>query len=347
MLSDDELRAAAEKALKLGIECARDRTKANILANLSGTAASATTPKIAIVPQELPFTLTRAEIADYLDIAGYHRDKARELATAERAVDFGHSLTSKHLQVLANLIDDAPEHDRATLVLHTIDLLARWLLRKRQVLGPDGRIVVGVKSWEKAKKIVAAWISDEFVRQKNSKRKLLPGATIYGVRPDSNQYVAWDGEQYVLRPTRDAVLADKSLMPIGSVRELQVDNPHPGRMAAVEVVIPAPQEHKAEPQSTSVRRRQVRPIDARKELIARLKARHPNTQARKICELIDRNISSTPISRDALAALKSWQTRAPGKHSWVELYDDPKTRNRVRAYVNKVPTLQTATKSSR
>ena len=57
MLSDDELRAAAEKALKLGIECARDRTKANILANLSGTAASATTPKIAIVPQELPFTL--------------------------------------------------------------------------------------------------------------------------------------------------------------------------------------------------------------------------------------------------------------------------------------------------
>jgi hypothetical protein len=344
MLSDDELRAAAEKALRLGIECARDR-KANILANLTGTAAPATTPKIPI--QELPFTLTRAEASDYLDLAGYDPDKARELAIAECAVDFGHSLTSKHLQVLANLIDNAPEHDRATFALHTIDLLARWLLRKRQALGPDGRIVVGVKSWEKAKKIVAAWISDEFVRKKNSKRKLLPGETIYGVRPGSNQYVAWDGEQYVLRPTRDAVLADKSLMPIGSVRELRVDHPHPGRMAAVEVVIPAPQGHKAEPQSTSVRRRQVRPIDARKELIARLKARHPNTQARKICELIDRSISSTPICRDVLAALKSWRTRAPGKHSWVELYDDPRTRNRVRAYVNKVPTLQTATKSSR
>jgi hypothetical protein len=79
------------------------------------------------------------------------------------------------------------------------------------------------------------------VTRKAQAGKLLPGATIYGVRPDSNEYVAWDGEQYVLRPSRDNVLADDSLMPIGSVRELRVDHPHPGPMGQVDVVIPTPQ----------------------------------------------------------------------------------------------------------
>jgi hypothetical protein len=101
-------------------------------------------------------------------------------------------------------------------------------------------------------------------------------------------------------------------------------------------------------QSTSVGRRQRRPPDVRKELIALLKARNPNMKARRICELIDQRIEkSVPIRRDNLSPLKSWQMQASGKRSWVELYDHPKTHNRVRAYVNKVPTLQTATKSSR
>ena len=72
-------------------------------------------------------------------------------------------------------------------------------------------------------------------------RKRLPGATIYGVRPDSNEYVAWDGEQYVLYQTKERVLADDSLIPIGSVQELRVDHPHPGPVDRVEVVIPTPQ----------------------------------------------------------------------------------------------------------
>jgi hypothetical protein len=79
------------------------------------------------------------------------------------------------------------------------------------------------------------------VTRKAKARKLLPGATIYGVRPDSNEYVAWDGEQYVLCQTKERVLADDSLMLIGCVQELRVDHPHPGRMDRVEVVIPTTQ----------------------------------------------------------------------------------------------------------
>src|ERR1035437_1582796 len=79
------------------------------------------------------------------------------------------------------------------------------------------------------------------VTRKAQAREPLPGATIYGVLPDSNEYVAWDGEQYVLCQTKDRVLADGSLMLIGSVQELRVDHSHPGRMDRVEVVIPTPQ----------------------------------------------------------------------------------------------------------
>src|SRR5271157_5449835 len=177
MLSDDELKAAAKTALRLAIESARDRSPANVLTNLGVTAATlqnlgvtaaASSPKPLVVPQELPLPrtdqadrLTRAEIADYLDRAGWDPDKAQKLAAAELAVDFGHSLTSKHLQVFANLIDEAPEQDQTALQLQTVDLLGRWLLRKRQAVGPDGRIVVGVRSLRQAKKIVAVWISDD------------------------------------------------------------------------------------------------------------------------------------------------------------------------------------------
>jgi hypothetical protein len=66
------------------------------------------------------------------------------------------------------------------------------------------------------------------VTRKTQERRLLPGATIYGVRPDSNEYVAWDGEQYVLYQIKERVLADDSLIPIGSVQELSVDHSHPG-----------------------------------------------------------------------------------------------------------------------
>src|SRR5271157_1853320 len=87
MLSDDELKAAAKTALRLAIESARDRSPANVLTNLGVTAATlqnlgvtaaASSPKPLVVPQELPLPrtdqadrLTRAEIADYLDRAGW------------------------------------------------------------------------------------------------------------------------------------------------------------------------------------------------------------------------------------------------------------------------------------
>jgi hypothetical protein len=40
--------------------------------------------------------------------------------------------------------------------------------------------------------------------------------TIIGA--DIDEFVAWDGGQYVLRPTKESVLADEGLKLIGSVR---------------------------------------------------------------------------------------------------------------------------------
>lgn len=154
-------------------------------------------------------------------------------------MDFGSSLTSKHLQVLANLIDDAPEHDRAILALYTVDLLARWLLRKRQAIGPDGRIVVGVRSWGEARKTVVAWIGDRFGSQKNSPP------------------------------------------------EERVPGPANARRSATSAASSA----------DSLRRR---PVDARKELIARLKARNPKlarTQDLRIDRPSDRERSAYPAGQ--------------------------------------------------
>jgi hypothetical protein len=86
---------------------------------------------------------------------------------SSKGLDFGNGLALKDLEGLADLIVSAPEAERATLQLHTVELLAGWLLRKGQAVGPDGRIIVGVRTPEEASKIVAGWINDEFARQKS------------------------------------------------------------------------------------------------------------------------------------------------------------------------------------
>jgi hypothetical protein len=73
----------------------------------------------------------------------------------------------------------------------------------------------------------------------------LPSATIYGA--NISEFVAWDGQRYVLRPTRDSVLADDSLRLIGSVRELsRFTRRSPGY-----VFTPNPSEHVCSPRNTS------------------------------------------------------------------------------------------------
>ncbi len=103
-----------------------------------------------------------------------------------------------------------------------------------------------------------------------------------------------------------------------------------------------PSRKKCRTAPSNVRSARHHPIDARKELIATLKARHPNARARRVCELIDGAISRTPSSEAKLPLLPSWREKAPGIHSWVECYDDRRTHHLVRAYVNKVPPLRTA-----
>jgi hypothetical protein len=88
-------------------------------------------------------------------------------------------------------------------------------------------------------------------------------------------------------------------------------------------------------------RRQQRPVDEKKALIARLKANYRNQPARKICESIDQTIDRTaPIIRERLAPLEQWRKLVPSARSWVRFFDDPKTHNLVRSYVNKVPPLK-------
>ena len=136
-----------------------------------------------------------------------------------------------------------------------------------------------------------------------------------------------------------------------SAEEARTDTPSSGATSNRKV-----EEHKGESQSakptnyrgTLASRRQVRHVDARKELIASLKARNPNTNARRICELIDQTIEKVAhIRRGNLVPLESWQRQAPGERSWVGLYDTSKTHNRVKSYVNKVPPMRTAAKSSK
>jgi hypothetical protein len=94
-------------------------------------------------------------------------------------------------------------------------------------------------------------------------------------------------------------------------------------------------------------RRSRRLIDERKVLIASLKARNRDTRARKICELIDNQIEKEPRAVYRLIPLQSWVKKASGLRTWTEFYDNKPTRNLVRAYVNKVPPLETRAKTSK
>jgi hypothetical protein len=101
-------------------------------------------------------------------------------------------------------------------------------------------------------------------------------------------------------------------------------------------------------QNSGASRNQRRIVDTKKELIARLKARNPTTRARKICELIDQHVNREPPALQAnFAPLEQWAKQVPAERSWVGFYDDAKTRHLVRCYVNKVPPLNTARKSSK
>jgi hypothetical protein len=63
------------------------------------------------------------------------------------------------------------------------------------------------------------------VTQKGPTQSSLPGATIFGITPGSNQYVAYDGETYVVRPTLAGALADDSNTPIGAVSVVETGVP--------------------------------------------------------------------------------------------------------------------------
>jgi hypothetical protein len=186
------------------------------------------------------------------------------------------------------------------------------------------------------------------VTRKGQGRKLLPGAIIYGVRPDSNEYVAWDGEQYVLCQTKDRVLADDSLMLIGSVQELRVDHPHPGRMDWVEVVIPTPRltngsrDHGPEPKPSLLPIHSA-PLSTFEAVVGKLmvQARRacptkylPATEIIKIAALLDdeKLPVRSNLEREAARIMGEYNQRHPKAaiKSWRTALSHPQFRHAVR-----------------
>jgi hypothetical protein len=106
---------------------------------------------------------------------------------------------------------------------------------------------------------------------------------------------------------------------------------------------PASQQNPAEPvvspQGNPHRRRLARgrKVSTVKMLISRLKAEHPQSSARDICNLIDKSLerASSPTQQE-LMPLGTWMKMAPSNRTWVEFYDDKETHERVRGFVNNV-----------
>lgn len=65
------------------------------------------------------------------------------------------------------------------------------------------------------------------VAQKGPQQRILPGATVLGVTPGSDQFVGFDGRHYILRPTLAGVLSDDGMTPIGKVSVVNTATPTP------------------------------------------------------------------------------------------------------------------------
>jgi hypothetical protein len=139
------------------------------------------------------------------------------------------------------------------------------------------QVVFGAEVAEWRAKLLEREVEDARVRRPSQS---LPGATILG--GDINDYVAWDGEHYVLRQTKDSILSDKSLRLIGSVKELSRNSQMgPGRVT----VIPS-EPHKCDPSSKDRAALSATGsiIDSRKNLLVEYKSAVGGTSNKSIYE---------------------------------------------------------------
>jgi hypothetical protein len=90
-----------------------------------------------------------------------------------------------------------------------------------------------------------------------------------------------------------------------------------------------------------------RNIDLRKQAIAEIKAQNPRgISARDICGQMDTMIERvSPVRQHQLQPLDSWMTKAQGKRTWTDLFDDPRTNKAVGKYVYSIPPLRTTKKA--
>ena len=87
--------------------------------------------------------------------------------------------------------------------------------------------------------------------------------------------------------------------------------------------------------------------DPRKERIAIFKGRQRGIKARDVCVMLDQFLSrEAPALKAKLEPLPAWVRKANGARTWVGVFDCKETHDLVRAYVNKVPALQTGKRGS-
>ena len=171
----------------------------------------------------------------------------------------------------------------------------------------------------------------------------LPGATFIGVSSESNEYVAWDGYQYVLRPSLANVLAYDNLIPIGSVKELAVDDGWVGTGGQVGVVrmgtpkmghargcpnrpaaMPQPQREK-KPTFSDALLLKYR-SETKRAILLQL-TKNPRARDLDVCRDLD---------DDGSAELpKPWESQ-PGNRSFADAYKDPGRRHRIEIVISNV-----------
>ena len=87
----------------------------------------------------------------------------------------------------------------------------------------------------------------------------------------------------------------------------------------------------------------------RKSAIARIKAGTPRISSRHVCVQMDNRMArvQSEYTRGELRPLAQWIEKTKdkacpaGKGTWAELYDDDRTHNPVKSYIDKVPPLST------
>ncbi|PYX70952.1 MAG: hypothetical protein DMG72_17865 [Acidobacteria bacterium] len=242
-----------------------------------------------------------------------------------KELDFGDGLTSRHLEALVDLIVSAPEAERASLLLDTVTLLAGWLLRKGQAVGPDGRIIVGVKTPDEAGKIVAGWINDEVARQKIEADEAEAPVSSQQPEDEGSGSAVSDIEE----PPQDVIIAEEGVPEIKAAQTAPSERPSqeskPGQTIETASAHCSVREQKVR-QSSNGKQCALTYRSKLKNAIAHCLRQQPHASNRDICNWLD----------------EKWETDLPPEwdkkrnRSFASAYEDPAIRAKIDPRISEV-----------